>query len=872
MNWKKLTLLWPSRRRREELDMQEELKSLAQFTDPRELGNLTLAAESARETWGWTWLESLVADVRYAIRALRRQPGFLAVAVVSLALGIGANSAIFSLADALLLRPLPVVHPSEVLTISNATPDNPFEGTSYPDYREIRQQSRSFSGLIAYRMTSLGVGAVPTAPTQLRLAAMASDNFFRVLGIVPVIGRSFLPDEGLTPGRDRVAILGYDFWDSQYGRDRSVIGRTLRLNGIDFTIIGVAPESFPGLDRWLRPSLFVPLSMWGVLAGDREEPMEDRARHELTVKGRLSAAASRQSAQAELTAIGQNLARAYPKTNRRRQVAVRTEIQAHIQQVPLHLLLVSTLMILVGLVLTIACANVANLSLARGRARSREIAIRLAIGAGRSRLVRQLMTESLVVALLGGVAGLGLGYGGIRFLGTMQIPGDIPFTFGVQLDTRVLMYTLLAALASCLLFGLAPALQAGRVALVPALKAGGEVSHGHRGLIGRNVLVVSQVALAVVLLIATAGFLGGFRKMLAVDPGFRIDHRISMDLDPSVRRYSPGQTHDFYRKLIDRAQAVPGVRSVALAETLPFSLSPTSVTVVPEGYVFPRGREKVTVFGGAFDEDYFSTMKIRIVRGRGFSRDDRMGSHRVAVVNEEFAKTYWPNQDPVGKRLRLDRPDGPDAEVVGIARTGRYVYPTEPPTPYIYLPCEQNQRARMTLIAESQGNPAALAAPLHEVVRGMDVDQPIQNLRPLASFYEKRVVSNFLIVVEMVAMMGLVGLTLAIVGLYGLVSYSVSCRTREIGVRMAIGASQTSVLRFVLRQGLTIAAAGIAMGAILTAGFILALAPGTDNIWTMNVATFLIVPAALFIVSVAACYLPARRAAMLDPMRALRWE
>ncbi|MGD0774433.1 MAG: ABC transporter permease [Candidatus Solibacter sp.] len=872
MNWKKWSLLWPSRRRREELDMREELNSLAQFAPPRELGNLTLAAENARETWGWTWLESIVADLRYAVRALRRQPGFLAVAVVSLALGIGANSAIFSLADALLLRPLPVLRPAEVLTLSNTTPDNPFEGMSYPDYRDIRQQCRSFSGLIAYRMAPLGVAAVPSAPPQMRLALMASDNFFGVLGIVSPVGRSFLPDEAITPGRDRIAILGYDFWDSQYGRDRSVVGRTLRLNGIDFTIVGVAPESFPGIDRWVRPSLFVPLSMWGALAGESQEPLEDRARHELSVKGRLAAAASRQSAQAELSAIGLNLARAYPRTNRNRQIAVRTEIQAHVQQVPQHLVMVTMLMILVGLVLTIACANVANLSLARGRARSREIAIRLAIGAGRSRLVRQLMTESLVVALLGGAAGLAVGYGGIRFLGTMQIPGDIPVTFGVQIDTRVLVYTLFAALASCLLFGLAPALQAGRVQLVPALKAGGEATHPRRRLLGRNVLVVGQVAFAMVLLIATSGFLGGFRKLVTADPGFQRDHRISMDLDPSVRRYPPAQTHDFYRQLVDRARALPGVVSVSLAASLPFSLSQSSLSVIPEGYAFPKGREIVTVLGGAFDENYFATMKIPMARGRGFSRDDRMGSRRVAIVNEEFAKTYWPNQDPIGKRLRLDRADGPIAEVVGITKTGRYYFPTESPTPYVYLPYEQNQNARMTLIAESRGDPAALAAPLREVVRSLDVDQPIQNLRTVTSFYEHRVVSNFLILLEMVAIMGLVGLTLAIVGLYGLVSYSVSCRTREIGVRMAIGASRASVLRFVLRQGLTLAAAGIAIGGILTAVLVPARAPGMELIWAVSAATFLIVPIALFAVSVAACYLPARRAANLDPIRALRWE
>ena len=872
MNWKRLTYLMPSRRRQEEREMQEELKSLAQIADPRELGNLTLAAEGVRETWGWTWIESIVADVRYAFRTLRRQPGFVAVAVLSLALGMGANSAVFSLADALLLRPLPVARPSEVLAVSNTTPDNAFGGLSYPDYRAIREQSRSFSGLIAYRSSFLAVSAEPTAPPRLRLGMLVSDNFFGVLGIVPSVGRALQPQEGKVFGRDRVAILGYGFWDSQYARDRSAIGRTIRLNGVDFTIIGVAPESFPGLDRGSRPSLFIPLSMWGVLAGEREEPMEDRRRHELTVKGRLSAAASRESGQAELATIAQNLARAYPQTNRNRQLAVRTEIQAHIQQVPAHLILVTMLMALVGLVLAIACANVANLSLARARARSREIAIRLAIGAGRFRLIRQLMTESLLVALLGSLTGLAFGYGGIRFLATMQSPNDTPIDLGLQLDTRVLAFALFAAFASCLLFGLAPALQSTRVQLVPALKAGGGAISGGRRLIGRNVLVVSQIALAMVLLIAAGMFRDGFRNMLVMNPGFRMDHLISMDLDPSVLRYSPEQTHDFYRKLLDRAGALPGVASVAMSETLPFSPTPAFVTVIPEGYQFPRDRDRVTVLGGAFDESYFGAMRIPIVRGRAFDRDDRTGSRRVAIVNEEFAKTYWPNQDPVGKRLWLDRPDGPAAEVVGIAKTGRYVFPTEAPTPYVYLPYEQNQRSRMTLIAESHGDPAGLAMPLREVVRSLDADQPIQNLRTVVAFYDRRTVGNFLILLQTIAAMGLMGLTLAVVGLYGLVSYSVSRRTREIGLRMAIGASRTDVVRLVLRQGLMLAVAGIAIGGVLTALLVRALAAGMLGIGTMNVTTFIVIPAGLLTASVAACYLPARRAASLDPISALRLE
>ncbi len=479
------------------------------------------------------------------------------------------------------------------------------------------------------------------------------------------------------------------------------------------------------------------------------------------------------------------------------------------------------------------------------------------------------MTESLAVGLLGGLVGLGVGHGGISFLGTIQVPGD--FVLGMRLDTRVLGFSLFTALASCVLFGLAPVLATRRVELVPALKSGSEAISARRRLLGRNVLVVGQIALAMVLLIAAGILLDSFQKMLVVNLGFRTDHLISMELDPAVLRYSPGQTRDFYRQLVDRARALPGVRSVALAEALPLSPRQARATVVPEGFQLPKGRETVTAPGGAFDENYFGTMKIEIVRGRAFSADDRAGSRRVAVVNEEFAKTYWPSQDPIGKRLRLDRADGPAAEVVGVARTGRYLFPWEAPTSYVYLPYEQNQRFRMTLIAESQADPATLAALLRDAVRSLDADQPIYNLRTVGS-YARWAVGNWLIFLRAIATMGLLGLALAMVGLYGLISYSVSRRTSEIGVRMALGASRADVLRLVLRQGLILAVAGTGIGGVLAAVVAPALTAGLVGLGRPNVATYIVVPFALLVVSVAACYLPARRAARLDPILALRYE
>jgi len=871
----RLKYLWPAWRRQQEREMREEWGSLTAIAGGhQELGNLTLAMEDVRATWGWTWLESIFADIRYSFRALRKQPAFAAVAVLSLALAIGANSAIFSFADALLLRPLPVKNPGAVFDVSSTTPDNPFEGMSFPDYRELSDKSRSFSGLAAFRLTSLAVAANPAAPAQMRFANLVSRNFFPVAGVTPAAGRAFLPDEAAQP----VAMVSYDFWEQNYAGSPSAIGSTLRLNGIVFTIVGVAPASFTGLDRFARPSIFVPLGMTQRLEGEMSDPLEDRGRHDLVVKGRLSAGDSKESAHAELAIIGASLERAYPKTNRNRHMAVRTELQRRIQQTPQLVALVKMLMGLVALILIIACSNVANLLLARARARSREIAIRLSIGAGRRRVVRQLMTESLIVALAGCVTGLFVAYGGIRLLEMQSVPSDPPFVLGVQLDWRVVQFSLLAALASCIFFGLAPAWQTARTDFVSALKTGGDGASGRRRTFGRNVLVAGQIALAMVVLIAAGMFLAGFRNLLVMPPEFRTDHLIGLDTAPALVHYSPEQTKVFYRRLVDRVRTMAGVAGVAMTEALPLSPSQTAVNVVPEGYQFPKGREKELEFGAAVDAGYFSTMHVEIKRGRAFTDDDRAGSRRVAIVNQQFAKTYWPGQDPIGKRVRVESADGmdgrgdPPAEVVGIVKTGHYLAVNEAPAPYVYVPYEQNPRSRMTLIVESVGDAGALAKPLRDAVRSIDGNMPVFNLRTVATLYQSRVTDTWLNCFQMVGTMGFIGLVLATTGLYGLVAYTVSRRVKEFGIRVAVGATHRDVVWLVERRGLILAGVGIAIGAALTAVAIPLLAAGFPGLGVSSPAVYALVPLALLMVSAVASYVPARRAAGLDPLRALRNE
>ena len=868
--WKRLKYLWPAWRRREEREMREELDSLVAIAGSKELGNLTLAMENVRATWGWTWLGSIGADIRYSLRAMRGQPAFVAVAVLSLALAIGANSAIFSFADAALLRPLPVPDPSGVFDVSSTTPDNPFEGMSFPDYQDLRDKSRSFAGLLAYRLTTLAAAVNPAAPAQVRRAALVSDNFFSVLGVEPTTGRAFLPDEANAPGQ-AVAIISDDFW-RQYPGGQSVVGRSLRLNGIVFTIVGIAPRSFTGIDRFAPPSIYVPLAMSQRLAAEPADPLEDRGRHDLVVKGRLKAGSSRESAQAELVAIGAALEREHPKTNRNRHPLVRTELQRRILQTPQLVALIKMLMGLVGLILIIACSNLANLLLARARARNREIAVRLSIGAGRLRLVRQLMTESLIVAMLGGAAGLVFACGGILLLQTLSVPSEPPTPLGVQLDWRVVQFSLLAALVSCVFFGLAPAWQTVRMDCLGALKAGGHESSGQKRTFGRDVLVAGQVALAMVVLIAAGMFLAGFRKILATTPDFRTDHVITMDTTPALLHYSPEQTVAFYRQLVDRARTMAGVVDAAMSEAIPLSPSQTVIAVVPEGYRFPKGREKAIVFGAAVDAGYFRVMRVEIARGRAFTDDDRAGSRRVATVNQQFARTYWPNQDPIGRRLRLDRSDGPEAEVVGVARTGHYLFVNEAPEPYVYVPYSQNPRPQMTLIVQSAGDPSALAAPLRDLVRSIDSNLPMFNLRPVANLYESRATGTWLQLFQMVGSMGFIGLILATTGLYGLIAYTVSRRVKEFGIRVAIGASRRDVVWLVQRRGLLLAGAGIAVGGALTVLAVPMLSAGFLGVGSSPPVVYAIVPAALLLVSALASYIPARRAAGLDPLLALRNE
>ena len=839
----------------------------------------------SRAAFALVWLERLWQDLRYGCRMLAASPGFAAVTVLSLAIGIGANCATFSFADALLLRPLPVARPGEVFTVGSTASLESFNASSlvssYRDYVDIRDRSRSFEGLAAFTYLTAGFASDPRSTPKLKLGMLVSGNLLPLMGVQPTIGRSFRPDEGQVPGRDAVVVLGRALWEQDFGSDPAVPGRTVRINGVPFTVIGVAPAEFTGMDQVARSDFFAPVMMSPRLISDkRAASLEARDARNLRLKGRLKAGVTQADAQAELTAVATDLQRAYPDTNKNRGFFIRTELQERISQDPPDAMLIAMLSTLALGVLLVACGNVAGLLASRAPVRAREMALRLAIGAGRARVVRQLVTESLVVAILGGVLGLAVGYAGIALFRQVEIPTDLPIMLAFRMDRRALLFSLAVAVGSAVIFGLVPAIQASRTDLTAVMKAGDSFAPSRRRW-GRAVVVGGQVAVAVVLLVVATFMYRGFRQQLSGGPGYRTDHLLMMGFDPSLIRYSEPQSQQFFREVAERARGVPGVKSLTMTTSVPMlNESISAVPIAPEGFQFPPGKDSVTILAAMVDEYYFDTTGLPLVAGRNFRAEDDADAPRVAIVNQQFARHFWPNQDPLGKRFRVIDSTDADAdkswfEIVGVAKTSKYVFIAEPPSDFVYLPYRQKKPQRMFMLAQSYGDPASLATPLRDVVRTLDANMPIYNVRTMEELYRMRAVSIFNVLITTVGGMGAMGLALSIVGLYGLVAYAATRRTREIGIRMAIGATGETVLRMVLRQGLLLAIVGLIVGLAASVGagklLVAAFATGTSTDRLDVMALLLVAPVVLAVTAFAA-YIPARRASRINPMDALRYE
>jgi predicted permease len=814
----------------------------------------------------------MLTSVKHAFRVLRKDPGFTAVAICSMAIGIGATSAMFNMADSMLLRPLPVTDPYRVVAINTAksAPFGSNTAISYPDYVDLRDHNRTFDGLVAASYARFGFSPDARTLPRMKFGFFVSGNFFRVLGVRPALGRDFRPDEDQVQGRNAVVMLGHDFWVSQYGASPSVLGSRIRLNGIEFTVIGVAPESFTGIDIVFRPTLFVPLAM-SPRMGPKNE-LEDRDAGWLLIKGRLKPGVNIAQARADVGAISDGLQELHAQANKDRRLKAETELQLRVDEgTPIKLIVMLGLLGLA--VLLVACANVAGLLLSRARARSREIAVRLAIGAGRGALIRQLLLENLFVAVAGGLGGLAVSDAFAQFWRSYRLPSDLPIVFDIRTDHRVLLVALAVSVLSTLLFGLAPAFRVTNPDLVRTLKAADADSEGKRRLWGRNLIVAGQVALSLVLLAVSAALVQGFRGDLIEGPGFRTDHLFLTSFDTQLIHYSEDETQRFYDDLLRRTRSAPGVRSAALVSALPMGgWEPTDMFV--DGFDLPPDKNPLPRLGACVSDGYFSAMGIPILSCRGFLESDRKDTPPVAVVNEHVANHYWPAGDAVGKRFHLGTATGPVIEIVGVARNSKYTFVSEPPKDFVYLPFRQHPRSTLTLVAESNTREAGTLAPvLRDVVRGIDPDMPVFDVRTMSDFFAQ-IVAKTSFLTRVVASMGLMGLLLAVVGLYGLVAYSVSRRTREIGIRMAVGADQRKVVWMVLQQGLQLGAAGVMVGVVLSF-FACRMVVSIFSIVRFNgldPLIFVALPLLLLLVMVLATWAPARRASLIDPMRALRDE
>jgi predicted permease len=815
-------------------------------------------------------MSGLIQDLRHALRALRKSPGFAAVAVVSLALGIGANAAAFSIVSSMLLRSLPVEDPARVVALFGRREGQPPLPFSYADYQSYRALGDVFEGLAAHTGTQVSLQGRERA--EMVWGEMVTDNYFQVVGARLATGRGFLPEEGVEGARP-AAVLGHGLWLRRFGGDPAVVGGTLRLNGREFTIVGVAPEGFVGTRLFsFAPEIFVPLGQHERLRPETAGWLDDPATSWLGVVGRLKPGVTLERAQAAASA----LATAQAREDSQRQglgvrlYANRTLINPWILDPAVLQRMAALLLLAMSLVLAIACANVANLLLTRAAGRRREIAVRLSLGAGRGRLVRLLLTESFVLAALGAAAGLLFAVWMVDLSRGFRPTLDFATAFVLRVDGHVLAYTAAVSVVTALVFGLVPALQAARTSLVPALKDESAASVGTRSR-AREVLVTVQIALALLLLVGAGLFVRSFRNAQAIDPGFDPQGVLLASVHLGMQGYDDVRQVEFRERVLRDLSALPGVRSASLAFPLPLDAYSRSMGVTLEGGATVRESERPDVFESMVGPGYFATMRTPILRGRALDERDRAGAPPVAVVNEAFARRFWPGRDALGRRFSLDGDEGPWVEVVGIARDGKYLTLGEPPRPYMFLPLAQRPSPRLTILVRTEGNPEELLPSVRAALQRLDPALPLYAVRTLRQQMETPL-SGAQSGAATVGLFGALALILAAAGIYGVVSYAVAQRTREIGVRVALGARKADVVGMVLRRGAGMASVGIALGLVGASVLGRSLSGFLYGISGMDWPTYAAIAALLAGVTLLASWIPARRAARLDPLKALRAE
>jgi len=882
MNWfielgRRLLMLF--RRRQFDRDLEEEMRlhrelreqeqieagvapEEARYAARRRFGNDLVLREESRDMWGWNWLENVLQDVRYGLRMLIKNPGFTVVAVLTLALGIGANTAIFSVVNAVLLKPLPYADPDRLAAIWVTEPSGPgglFPDTG-PDFRDWQGMNRSFEGMSAITIA----GATLTGsgePLQLR-GLSVSPNTFQLLGAQPQLGRSFSPDEGPS-GHNHVVILSHGLWQSAFGGRENIVGSKVTMDGEAYDVVGVMPKDLRFPSVWGRqPQFWTPITM------DAPKWKTDRMNHWFWVLARVKKGVTLKQAAVEMVTISAQLAQQYPRTNTGVSARVKSlheQLTGNVSEV------LWALFAAVGFLLLIACANVANLLLTKSAGRQREIAVRLAVGAGARRLVRQLLTESVLLFLLGGVAGLAVGMAALRLLLRAAPTGYIPDVISVHLDSRVFGFTFLVAFVTGTLAGLIPALHATRVSFSEMLKESGSAVAASHGLT-RGLLTAGEIAIALVMVVGAGLATRSLVRLLGVQLGFDPRQVVAGWISlPDSRYPKEPQKTAFFRDLIGRVQALPGVVSAGAASELPLEGGSNGAVVI-EGQ--PASKDiwsSPLVESCTVTPNYFRTMRIPLLSGRDLAETDTPEVPLVAVINETMAHRFWPHQDAVGKRFKENYPDSKWITVIGVVGDVREFGLAEPAIPEAYYPESQATYSELVVVVRTDNDPEAQVPAIRNALHGLDKGLAWYGVQTLSemvsdSSREKRFVALVL------ALFAVVALALASVGIYGVVSYSVSQRTREIGIRIAFGAEVRNVLGMVLSEGLRLVIAGVAVGLLGAWALSRYLTSILFSVRASDPPTYVGVALLMTAVTLVACLVPARRATKVDPMVALRYE